>query len=135
MFVHQTTLRVRYAETDQMGYVYYGQYATYYEVARVEALRSLGITYKVLEEEGTIIPVAENYSKYMRPARYDDVIEIKAMVNEMPGRRIVFHYELFVGEQLINTGWTSLAFVDRHTGKPGLAPDSIMALLKPHFNE
>ena len=73
MLIHEVKIRVRYAETDQMGYVYYGNYATYYEVARVESLRSLGFSYKLLEEQGIMMPVAENKSKFVRPAKYDEV--------------------------------------------------------------
>ncbi len=80
MFVHETKLRVRYGETDQMGVVYYGNYALYYEVGRVEALRSIGMTYKGLEESGVMMPVAEVTSKYIRPAKYDDELTIRTII-------------------------------------------------------
>ena len=79
MFTHKTKLRVRYAETDQMGYVYYGNYATYFEVARVEAMKSLGISYKELEEAGVMMPVLHYATKFYKPALYDDELIIKTL--------------------------------------------------------
>ena len=134
MLQQKINIRVRYAETDKMGYVYYGNYATYYEVARVECLRKLGFSYKVLEEQGVMMPVVENKSKFIRPAKYDDLLTIKVMVEEMPERRITFKYELYnEREKLINLGETMLAFVNMKNGKPCEAPDSIITLLKPFF--
>ncbi len=92
MYQFEHKLRVRYAETDQMGYVYYGNYATYYEVARAESIRSIGLSYKEIEEAGVIMPVLENNSKYIRPARYDDELTIKLRIPEKPGVKI--RYEL-----------------------------------------
>jgi len=135
MFTHKTEIRVRYAETDQMGFVYYGNYATYYEVARVESLRSLGFTYKSLEDQGVLMPVAENKSKYIRPARYDDLLTIFVKVHEMPEKRMIFEYEVYNEQKkLINLGETVLAFVDRKTGKACEAPESIVKLLNPFFD-
>lgn len=135
MISFETNIRVRYAETDQMGYVYYGNYATYYEVARVEFLRSLGFTYKSLEDQGVMMPVLENKSKYIRPARYDDLLTIKVKLKEIPVNRMTFEYEI-VNEhkKLINIGETVLAFVDMKTGKVCDAPASILSLLEPLFN-
>lgn len=135
MFHYETGIRVRYAETDKMGFVYYGNYAAYYEVARVEALRSLGITYKSMEENGIILPVLENYSKYILPARYDDEIRISVMIRETPGTRIRFDYELFNQDnKLINLGYTILVFVDLKTGRPMEIPAFITEILKPFFD-
>ncbi len=134
MYPFTTTIRVRYAETDQMGYVYYGNYAMYYEVARVEALRNLGLSYKELEKAGIIMPVTENYSKYIRPGRYDELLEIKVVIKEIPSKRINFHYEIFNEDnKLINTGQTQLAFVDTRSGRAVAAPDEIITALKPFF--
>ena len=134
MVTHEIQIRVRYAETDQMGYVYYGNYATYYEVARVESLRNLGFSYKLLEEQGVMMPVAENYSKFIRPAKYDDLLTIKIRVEEMPEKRITFKYEIYnEQEKLINLGETVLAFVKTKNGRPCRAPESIVNLLKPFF--
>ena len=119
-----------------MGFVYYGNYATYYEVARVEALRKLGISYKILEENGIIMPVLENWSKYIQPARYDDLLTIKLVLKEMPERRITFEYEVFNEEKkLINLGSTTLVFLDKITGKTIQVPDIILEVLKPYFND
>lgn len=135
MITHSINIRVRYAETDQMGYVYYGNYATYYEVARVECLRNLGFSYKQLEEQGIIMPVAENTSKYIRPGKYDDLLTVKVFVREMPSTRITFEYEIYnEREKLINLGVTILAFVKRENGRACDAPESIVSLLKPFFD-
>jgi acyl-CoA thioester hydrolase len=134
MVIQEIKIRVRYAETDQMGYVYYGNYATYYEVARVEALRNLGFRYKLLEEQGIMMPVAENKSKFIRPAKYDDLLTIKVFIKEMPAQRITFEYEIYnEQEKLINLGETILAFVNMNNGRACKAPESILTLLKPFF--
>lgn len=135
MFIYNHSLRVRYAETDQMGYVYYGNYSTYYEVARVEALRSLGITYKEVEEAGVIMPVLRNSSLYIKPARYDDLIDIKVMIKAAPGARITFDYELFIEEILVHKGETTLAFVNKTTYKPCKMPAMMAKVLNPFFDE
>ncbi len=134
MYHFETSIRVRYAETDQMGYVYYGNYATYYEVTRVEALRSLGISYKILEQNGVLMPVLENWSKYIRPAKYDDLLTIKLILKEMPAMRITFEYEVFnEDKKLINLGSTTLVFLDKLSGKPIQVPDVVQDVLKPYF--
>lgn len=134
MYQFETNIRVRYAETDQMGFVYYGNYATYYEVTRVEALRALGISYKILEENGVLMPVLENWSKYIRPAKYDDLLIIKLFLKEMPAMRITFEYEVFNEEKkLINLGSTTLVFLDKYSGKPIPIPGVVHDVLKPYF--
>ena len=135
MLTKSINIRVRYAETDQMGYVYYGNYATYYEVARVETLRSLGLSYKLLEQEGVMMPVVENKSKFIRPGKYDDLLTVQVIVDEMPSKRITFKYEIYNEQKkLINLGETILAFVDMKNGKPIQVPESISNLLEPFFN-
>ncbi len=112
MFDFTTQIRVRYADTDQMGFVYYGNYARYFEIGRVEALRSLGISYKALEEKGIMMPVLENYSKYIKPALYDNLLSIRVMIKEIPGTRIRFDYEITNEEGiLIHLGYTVLVFI------------------------
>ena len=136
MYKFETEIRVRYAETDQMGFVYYGNYAMYYEVARVEALRALGISYKVLENNGVMMPVLENWSKYIRPAKYDDLLTVRLMLKKIPEMRITFEYEVFNEEKnLINLGSTTLVFLEKDTGKPIQVPDVILDVLKPFFND
>jgi len=135
MLSQNIKIRVRYAETDQMGYVYYGNYATYYEVARVEWLRNLGFTYKMMEEQGVMMPVVESKARYIRPAKYDDLLTVNIILKEMPAKRIIFEYEIYnERKKLINLGETILAFVDMKNGKTCEAPDSILKLLKPLFD-
>jgi len=134
MYTSETRIRVRYAETDPMGYAYYGYYAMYYEVARVESLRQLGMTYKQLEAMGTMMPVLENNSKFFSPALYDDEIKIITIIRDPPGVRIRFEYELYNGDgKLIHKGETLLVFVNKATGKPCRPPEAFTKLLQPFF--
>jgi acyl-CoA thioester hydrolase len=134
MFTSETKIRVRYGETDQMGYVYYGNYAEFYEVARVEMLRKLGLTYKWMESTGIMMPVLELKCKYIKPAYYDDEITIKVMVKELPSTRIIFNYELY-NEQgdLLNLGETTLVFVNIETKRPTVGPAEFMEKLKVFY--
>jgi acyl-CoA thioester hydrolase len=134
MFVHSTKIRVRYGETDQMGYMYYGGYAQFYEVGRVEMLRSLGLSYRGMEEFGVMMPVLELHSRYIKPARYDEEITVKVTVSKMPATRIVFNYELFNETgTLINTAETLLIFVNIKSGRPCMAPQYFLDKMKPFF--
>ena len=134
MFEHATKLRVRYGETDQMGYMYYGNYAEFYEVGRVEMLRSLGLTYSGMEESGIKMPVLELHCKYLKPALYDEEITINVIMDKMPGIRIHFRYELFnEKEELINTGETLLVFINMNTNRPCLPSQDFLDRLKPFF--
>lgn len=117
-----------------MRYVYYGVYAMYYEVARVEALRQLGLTYKELEAMGVIMPVLENHSEFLAPALYDELLRIVVSVPEKPGVRITFHYEIFnQAGKLIHRGRTLLAFVNQQTGRPCRPPEPFEKVLAPYF--
>lgn len=133
MFTHEASARVRYAETDQMGYVYYGRYAELFEVGRVEAMRALGFPYRALEEAGVMLPVAELSIRYRKPARYDDALTIRTMISEPPTARITFRYEVLRGDELLCTGETTLVFVDRATMRPRRAPQELADALAPHF--
>lgn len=134
MYQSSTTVRVRYGETDQMGYVYYGFYAMYYEVARVESLRQLGMTYREIEEMGVIMPVLENHSWYISPGRYDELLTIVTTIREKPTVRIKFEYEIYNEEnKLINKGETLLAFVDKKTNRPCRPPKPMEIVLEPYF--
>jgi acyl-CoA thioester hydrolase len=134
MYQSETSVRVRYGETDQMAFVYYGVYAMYYEVARVESLRKLGVTYKELEASGVMMPVLENHSKFLMPARYDELLKIVTTIREKPTVRIKFEYEIFNEQnKLINQGETLLAFVDKQTGRPCRPPELMMNVLTPFF--
>lgn len=135
MYVSTTQVRVRYGETDQMGYLYYGNYALYYEVGRAEAIRQLGFTYKELEEMGVLMPVVELHTNYYRPALYDDLVTVKTILKEMPGGpKISFHSELYnEQEQLLNKGITTLVFYDPKEKKKINMPDELKARLEPFF--
>ena len=134
MYTHSTKIRVRYGETDQMGYAYYGNYAQYYEVGRVEMLRSLGMDYAGMERDGVMLPVLALNCKFIKPALYDQEITIKTTVSELPGIRIHFKYELFnENQELINIGDTTLVFVDMKKNKPCQPPENFMQRLKVWF--
>jgi acyl-CoA thioester hydrolase len=134
MFEHSTKIRVRYGETDQMGYMYYGNYAEFYEVGRVEMLRSLGLTYSGMEQSGIKMPVLELNCKYLKPALYDEEITVKVVMDKMPGIRIHFRYELYNEKQeLINRGETLLVFVNMQSNRPCLPPQDFLNSLKPFF--
>jgi len=134
MIEHDTKLRVRYGETDRMGYVYYGNYATYFEVARVETLRKLGISYKELEDDGVMLPVLEFKIKYYKPAYYDDELVIKTIIQKMPSVRIHFSYQTFnQSGGLINEAEITLVFVDTNTQKPVKLPDDLKERFAKEF--
>lgn len=136
MFIHETKIRVRYGETDQMGYMYYGNYAEFFEVGRVEMLRSLGMTYRSMEEDGIMMPVLEMKCRYLKPARYDEEISVRVIMKKMPGVRIVFNYELFnEGGELIHEGETTLAFVNMERNRPCLPPRDFQEKLYPFFQQ
>lgn len=127
--------RIRYAETDKMGYCYYGNYARFFEIGRVESLRNLGNSYKDLEEFGIMLPVLEYKVKYIKPALYDDQIEITTFIKKLPEARIVFDYEIHNQEDiLIAKAETTLVFVDANTMKPTRAPESLLNQLKKHIS-
>ncbi|MBK0381847.1 acyl-CoA thioesterase [Pedobacter sp. SD-b] len=134
MFAFETSLRVRYADTDQMGYMYYGNYAAFFEVARTEMLRSLGLSYKAMEETGIMMPVLELKCKYIKPALYDELIKIKVIINQKPSVRIIFNYELYNGlNDLIHLGETTLVFVNIEKNKPCLPPKNFMEKIETYF--
>src|SRR5690606_626837 len=136
MYSHESHIRVRYSETDQMGYTYYGNYAAFYEVGRVEMLRSLGLTYRSFEESGIMMPVLELRSKFINHARYDDLITVSTILPELPTARIHFDYELFNEEEtLINIGHTKLVFIDMESNRPCKPPRKFMELLRPYFEK
>lgn len=134
MYKSETKVRVRYSETDMMGYCYYGNYATYFEVARVEAIRQLGFSYRKMEDDGIALPVLEFSIKYYKPAFYDDELTIKTTVTEIPKARIHFSYQTFNAEGiLLNEAQTSLVFINKETMKPCIAPEDFIEEIKKHF--
>jgi acyl-CoA thioester hydrolase len=126
---HETQIRVRYAETDQMGVVWHGNYLQYFEQARTEALRAYGWSYQGLEAAGIMLPLVEAHLVYLRPARYDDLLTVNTSVREPATARLRFEYEVrnAAGERLA-TGYTVLGFVDATTRRPCRPPAGLKAL-------
>ncbi len=135
LFENRTQIRVRYAEVDRMNYVYYGNYAQYYEIGRVEAMRSLGLDYAKMEEDGIMMPVVKMECNYHRPLRYDQLVTVVTRITAMPRARIDFHYALHNEEgELLNNGMTQLVFVHRDTMRPTRAPQYFLDALQPYLS-
>ena len=125
-----TNVRVRYGETDQMGVVYHGNYASYFEIARTEWLRNLGVTYKELENKGIMLPVISLFFNFIKSAKYDDVLTINVILKKKPLVKIEFDYEIYnKKKEKISTGNSVLAFMDMKTNKPLRCPDYILEKL------
>ncbi|MEO0341119.1 MAG: thioesterase family protein [Bacteroidota bacterium] len=135
MYTHQFQKRVRYGETDQMGYLYYGNYAAYYEIGRVEMLRSLGLTYKSMEEEhGILMPVMNLEMRFVRPAHYDELLTIETSLRALPEKTIVFHVRILNEKgKLVNGGRVKLCFVDVKSNKSVTAPSYLIEALQSYF--
>jgi acyl-CoA thioester hydrolase len=135
MIQGEVQVRVRYAETDKMGYVYYGNYPMYYEVGRTELIRqTLGLTYKQLEDSGILMPVVRLESTYKKPAFYDDLLTVRTLIRKKPGIKIQFEYEIYNQHgELVNEGNTTLIFVNAQTMKPVQPPDMFRNLLEKYF--
>ena len=130
MLQSEIQIRVRYGETDRMGYVYYGNYAEYFEVGRVEALRGLGITYKQMEDEGILLPVYTYSVKFIKPGFYDDLLTIRTRIDKIEGARICFKYECFNQKfELINTAEVVLVFFDKIANRVCQAPPGFVELI------
>jgi acyl-CoA thioester hydrolase len=126
MFTHESFVRVRYSETDRMGYCYYGNYAQFFEIGRVEALRELGFPYKELEDNGIILPVLDYSIKYLKPAFYDDTLKVVTIIKETPTTRFSFEYEVYnQHNEKITIGTTTLVFIDQETKKPTKPPKEL----------
>ena len=135
MFISETQIRVRYAETDQMNVVYYGNYAQYFEVGRAESIRQLGFTYKDMETMGVIMPVVEMHCRYVRPAQYDDLLTIKTTLKELPdAHRIEFHQEVFNETgKLLTSGRVVLYFMKANGMEKATMPEQLRKNLEPFF--
>ncbi|MFT6167754.1 MAG: acyl-CoA thioester hydrolase [Vicingaceae bacterium] len=133
MIKFKTTLRVRYSETDQMGFVYYGNYPQYLEIGRVDALKTVGISYRSMEESGYRLPVKDLIIKYYKAALYDDELVVTTQVKHMPTNKIIFDYEIHRGEDLIITAQTTLFFMDasKRACRP---PKDFIEKMKAYFN-
>ena len=135
MHHHIFKKRVRYSETDKMGYLYYGHYAKYYEIGRVESIRSLGFSYAKMEEElKVMMPVLNMESRFLAPAHYDDELEIHTTLEEMPSKMITFKHEIKNSDQtVINTATIKLFFIDMTNGKRTSIPEVLSEKLKSYF--
>lgn len=135
MLTSETKIRVRYAETDQMGVVYHGNYFTYFEVARVESFRQLGISYAEIEKMGMIMPVVDVHAKYLRPALYDDLLTIKTLVKEFPlHHKIEFHHEAYnEKEELLCVARIILYFMEKKDMKKTSMPEALKKKLERYF--
>ena len=136
MLEHSFTKRVRYGETDQMGYLYYGNYAQLYEIGRAEMIRSLGLTYKDMEKtHGVMMPVISMNSRFVRPAHYDELLTIKTILRHLPEEYITFFHEIYNEQnKLVNGGSVKLCFVESASGKRVPAPEYLLQALKQYFN-
>jgi len=135
MLTHEFHKRVRYGETDQMGYLYYGNYAQYYEIGRVEMLRSTGLSYREMEQEhGVLMPVVSLQMRFVRPALYDELLTIRTTLRQLPAKFITFEVEIFNEQaKLVNGGSVRLCFVEATTGKTISAPEFLLEKLRGYF--
>ncbi|WP_090169979.1 acyl-CoA thioesterase [Neolewinella agarilytica] len=135
MLTTKTTHRVRYGETDQMAYLYYGRYALLYEIGRVEMLRDLGLTYANMEmEHGIMMPVMSLNQRFVRPARYDELLTISTSLRHIPTTTITFHVEIHNEQgKLVNGGSVKLCFVEQSSGKAVAAPEFLLEKLRQYF--
>ena len=137
IMIHTThSLRVRYGETDPMKYVYYGNYAEYFEVARVELFRELGMSYDEIENQGIWLPVSEFSIKYLKPALYDEILEIHTYIKKKPGVRIEFEYEIYnQSKQKLTEAKTTLFFLDAATNKVVKCPEFLKEILEKNWKD
>lgn len=134
MISHETQIRVLYRDTDKMGVVYHANYIVFYEAARNELFRAVGLPYTMLEAQGIVTPIIEVESKYKAPAYYDDLLTVRATVTELPEVRMVVEYEVFNQDgKLLNTGRTVLGYVNMERMRPCRAPKELIDLLRPQF--
>jgi acyl-CoA thioester hydrolase len=135
MFITETQIRIHYALTDQMGVVYHGHYAQFYEIGRTEAIRQIGYTYKDIEAMGVIMPVIDIHSRFLRPAKYDDLITVKTILKELPAHhKIVFHHEIYnEADELLNTGDVTLYFMIAKEMKRCEMPGKLKEVLQQYF--
>ncbi len=134
MIVKETNIRVPYGHTDQMGFVYYGNYPLYYEMGRTESLRSMGTSYKELEDDQVLMPVIDMNIKYLKPARYDDLLTIRTIVKELPSTRMKFFYEIYnQSGELLNQGETTLIFLSQQRNRPVRCPQWMLDIFANEF--
>ena len=130
MFTTTTTYRVRYSDTDQMGVVYYGNYARFYEIGRSEMIRDLGYTYKELEQTGVYMPVATVQASYRKPLYYDELITIETTLKKMPQARMVFYHTIYnENKEVVHTAEVTLVFLDGESNRPVRVPEYMIRAL------
>tara|TARA_B100000809_G_scaffold266760_2_gene331310 strand:+ start:44650 stop:45063 length:414 start_codon:yes stop_codon:yes gene_type:complete len=134
MIENKTPLKIRYSETDQMGYAHHGNYAQYFEIGRLELLHDLGISYKKMEEEGLILPVYSIKTRFIQPAKFDDSLILRTILKEIPTAKITFEYEIYNSDnKKISTGETVLVFVDTNKNRPIKIPAKILSNIMKKF--
>ncbi|MBN2891979.1 MAG: acyl-CoA thioesterase [Bacteroidales bacterium] len=134
--VHEVQIRVTYKDTDKMGYSYYGNYPTYFEIARTEFLRELGLSYKKLEDDGFLLPIANMSIKYLKPAKYDDLLTVRTSYKKLHSVKVEFEYEIFnQNGEILNQASTLLVFVDVNSRKPIRAPEYYMNAMSRFFEQ
>ncbi len=133
--ISKTIVNVRYGETDQMGVVYHGNYALYFEIGRIKWLKEIGISYKKMEEEGIMLPVVSLSTKFKKPAMFDDSLTITTILYKLPTAKIEFEYEIHnQHNELLSTGNTVLVFVSTNTKRPIKCPEKIIQLINTYKN-
>lgn len=134
MYSHTIKTRIRYSETDKMGYCYYGNYAQFFEMGRVELLRNIGISYKKMEDSGIMLPVSDFKISYLKPVFYDDEITIDTSIRKLPNTRIIFDYQIRnEAEEKTTVGETTLVFIKVENMKPTRPPEAIIAALSDFY--
>ncbi len=137
MYTTETQIRIHYALTDQMGVVYHGHYAQFYEIGRAEAIRCLGYTYKDIENMGIIMPVVEIHSKFLRPAKYDDLLTVTTTLKELPtDHKILFHHKIYNEiDELLNNGEVTLFFLEAKTMTKTMMPTTLSEKIQGYFEK
>lgn len=136
MITFECNIRVWYKHTDQMGIVHHSNYICYYEAARSEWIRSMGMSFAEVERRGIMMPILEVQSKYHRPARYDELLTVRLIMREMPAARATFFYEIYNGEQqLLNSGMTQLGFINSQTRRPCRCPEWFVDMMRAQWRE
>ena len=137
MITTETKIRVRYADTDQMKMVYYGKFFEYFEQGRSDLLREIGVPYPEIEQMGYYLPVIEAHARYVKAARYDDLLVVIVMLKDMPQVRVRIEYEIKHEEtkELLAEGYTIHSFISAATGKPARAPDRFLELVGEAFQK
>jgi acyl-CoA thioester hydrolase len=135
MIINKTEIRVRYADTDQMHFVYNGKYLEYFEVGRTEMLREIGLAYSLIENKGYQLPVLETYIKFLNPAFYDDILIVESFMNEYPLFKIHIDYKIYRKENnaLVAEGFTGHVFIKEYNKKPSRPPAFFIDIVKPFY--